>query len=491
MFRRVAGAAVIWSLLMGGTAWAKPVELTILHTNDTHDHLVPYDTKAGHDLGGVARRATYFKQVKAERPNVLVLDAGDVFQGTPIFTFFNGEADYKAMDQAGYDALTVGNHDMDNGLANLQKQAKLLHMPLLSVNMIGKNGQLLFPGYHVFERGGLKIAVIGVMGQNAYEAIAGDRRKDVSILDPVATLKQVVPQLRDQVDLVVVLSHIGHEEEVALASQVPGIDLIVGGHSHTKVPHPVAVQSGDRTTLVVQAFQWGEYVGRLDLTVDAGRIQSYNGELVPVTTALQPDPAVQATVDQYASQLAAQMGVVVGKSNYEFDNGRKNEGDTPLGNLISDCLREQTRADVGIMNSGGIRSGLPKGDIKRGDVFSMLPFENRVVTVKLKGTQLQQILDFAASRLGKNGTLQVSGVTFVGQNEKATEVKVGGAPLDPAKTYTVATIDYIASGNDGAEVFKQATDVKPTGQLIRDAFFDFLKRHPVVDAPATGRIQKK
>jgi 5'-nucleotidase len=293
------------------------------------------------------------------------------------------------------------------------------------------------------------------------------------------------------VDLVVVLSHIGHEEEVALASQVKGIDLIVGGHSHTKVPKPVAVPNGDRTTLVVQDFQWGEYVGRLDLTVDAGRIQSYNGELVPITNALKPDPAVQATVEQYASQLAAQMGVVVGKSNYEFDNGRKNAGDTPLGNLIADCIREQTRTDVGIMNSGGIRSGLPKGDIKRGDVFSMLPFENRLVRLKVKGATLQQILDFAASRLGKNGTLQVSGVSFVGQNEKAVDVLVGGAPIDPNKVYTVSTIDYIASGNDGAEVFKQATDVNPTGQLIRDAFFDYLKNHPMLEAPATGRIQQR
>jgi 2',3'-cyclic-nucleotide 2'-phosphodiesterase (5'-nucleotidase family) len=414
-----------------------------------------------------------------------------VFQGTPIFTFFSGEADYLAMDQAGYDALTVGNHDMDNGLANLQKQAKLLHIPLLSVNMIGKNGQLVFPGYHVFERGGLKIAVIGVMGQNAYEAIAGDRRKDIAILDPVDTLRQVVPQLRDKVDLVVVLSHVGHEEEVALASKVPGIDLIVGGHSHTKVPKPVAVQNGDRTTLVVQAFQWGEYVGRLDLTVDAGRIQSYTGELVPVTNALQPDPTVKATVDKYASQLAAQMSVVVGKSAYEFDNGRKSEGDTPLGNLIADCLREQTNVDIGIMNSGGIRSGLPKGDLTRGAIFSMLPFENRLVTLKVKGTTVQAILDFAASRLGKNGTLQVSGVSFVGEHEKAVEVKVGGKPLDPNKVYTLTTIDYIASGNDGAEVFKQASDVHPTGQLIRDAFFDFLKRHPLIDAPPTGRIQKR
>lgn len=491
MFRRVAGAALIWSLVLGGAAWAQPVELTILHTNDTHDHLEPFDTKAGKDLGGVARRTTLFKQIKAQRPNTLVLDAGDVFQGTPIFTFFEGEADFLAMDQAGYDAITVGNHDLDNGLANLQKQARHLRLPLLSANLIDRKNQLVFPPYHVFERGGIKVAVIGLLGRNAYEAIASDRRKDVSIIEPAVVLKQLVPALRERADLVVVLSHIGHEEEVALAREVPGIDVIIGGHSHTKVDKPVAVVNGDRTAIVCQAFQWGEYIGRVDLTVDAGRVQSYHGELVPVTNALAPDPVVQAIVTKYSSQLAAEMGKVVGKSNHEFDNGRKNAGDTPLGNLVADCLREQGKVDIGIMNSGGIRAGLPKGDVTKGMVFSMLPFENRLVTFKAKGTVVQQIMDFAASRLGKNGTLQISGASFVGVNGKATEVKVGGKPLDLNKDYTLSTIDYLASGNDGAEVFKQVKDFNASGTLVRDAFFAFMQKHPVLDAPATGRIQQR
>jgi 2',3'-cyclic-nucleotide 2'-phosphodiesterase (5'-nucleotidase family) len=124
-------------------------------------------------------------------------------------------------------------------------------------------------------------------------------------------------------------------------------------------------------------------------------------------------------------------------------------------------------------------------------VFSMLPFENRLVTFKAKGTVVQQILDFAASRLGKNGTLQISGASFVGVNGKATEVKVGGKPLDLNKDYTLSTIDYLASGNDGAEVFKQVKDFHASGTLVRDAFFAFMQKHPVLDAPATGRIQQR
>lgn len=487
MLRRLAAASIVWALL-AGAALAKPVELTILHTNDTHDHLESFDSPKAKDVGGVARRATLFKQVRGAKKNVLILDAGDVFQGTPLFTFFEGEPDYMTMEQAGYDAIAVGNHDLDNGLANLQRQAKHLSHPPLSVNLVGKDGQLLFPGYRTFERDGLKIAVIGVIGINAYEAIAEDRRKDVFVLDPIPVLKQVVGKLRRESDLVVVVSHSGHEEELEMASKVPGIDLIVGGHSHTKIEKPVAVANGDRQTLVVQAFQWGEYVGKLDLTVDAGRIQSYTGELLPVTAKYPPDPTVQATVDRYATQIAAKMNQVVGASAVEFLNSRKAMGDAPIGNLIADTLRAQTGTDIGIMNSGGIRASLPKGPITRGMVFSMLPFENRLVTFTADGQLVKELVDFAAARLGKSGSLQISGLAFTVRGGQVAEIKVGGKPLDPKRVYTVTTIDYLANGNDGAGIFKKVKELRATGVLVRDAFFNYMKDHPTLQTPEGGRI---
>ena len=490
MFRRLAAASILWALL-AGAAVAKPVELTILHTNDTHDRLESFDSPKAKDVGGVARRATLFKQIRAERKNVLVLDAGDVFQGTPLFTFFEGEPDYMTMEQSGYDAIAVGNHDLDNGLANLQRQSKHLSHPPLSVNLVGKDGQLLFPGYRTFERDGLKIAVIGVLGINAYEAIAEDKRKDVFVLDPIPVLKQVVGKLRGENDLVVVVSHSGHEEELEMAAKVPGIDVIVGGHSHTKIEKPVAVVNGDRTTLVVQAFQWGEYVGQINLTVDDGRVQSYRGELLPVTSAIPPDPIVQATVDRYAKQIADKMNQVVGQSSVEFLNSRKAMGDAPIGNLIADALRAETGTDIGIMNSGGIRASLPKGPITRGMVFSMLPFENRLVTFHADGQMVKDLVGFAADRLGKSGSLQISGLSFTVKGGKVTEIKVGGQPLDPKRVYTVTTIDYLANGNDGAGVFKKARELRATGQLIRDAFFNYMKENPTLQTPQGGRIVVK
>lgn len=487
MPRALAGALL--ALALANPAFAAPVELTILHTNDTHDHLEAFEGKNGESLGGIARRATLFKQVEAERPNVLIFDAGDCFQGTPVFTFFGGEADYKAMQAAGYDATTVGNHDLDNGLGNLRKQARYLAFPPLSCNLTDDAGKPLFPTSRIFEAGGLKVGVTGVMGENAYYAVAKAMREGVRFNDPDPILRKQVADLRAQgADLVVVLSHSGHEEELAMAKAVPGIDVIVGGHSHTLVPKPVPVVNGDRTTLVLQAFQWGQYVGRLDLTVDAGKIQSYHGELLPVTDKLQPDPAVDALVKGYTEQIARQMNEVVGSSKVYFANERKSMGDAPIGNLITDVLREVTGADVAIMNSGGIRAPLPRGAIKRGDVFSMLPFENRLVRFKADAKLMQELADFVAAKLGDKGSLQIGGLAFHAKGGKASRVTVGGKPLDPKRTYVVTTIDYLANGNDGATVFTKARAVEPTGQLIRDAFFAYLKKHPTLAEPKGGRI---
>lgn len=493
-FSSKAAPFVAAALLLAGPArpaFAAPVEVTILHTNDTHDHLEAFDTRQTKDVGGVARRATLFQRIKAKTKNVLVVDAGDVFQGTPLYTFFEGEPDYITMRQAGYDAIAVGNHDLDNGLANLIKQAKHLASPPLAATLVDPRGKAIFPGWKIFDRGGVKIAVIGVMGKNAYQAIADTRRVGVSLLDTATLLRQLIPQLRKQADVVIVLSHTGHEEEVALAKEVPGIDVIVGGHSHTKVEKAVLVQSPDRETLVAQAFQWGEFIGRVDLTVDGKKVTRKAGGLVPVTSDIPPDPAIAATVSKYAAQIEQQMKQVVGKADFEFLNTRKAEGDAPIGNLIADSLRAQTGAEIGLMNSGGIRAPLPKGDVTRGMVFSMLPFDNSLVTAKVKGAVLQELLDFAASRSGRSGSLQVSGVSFLVDGGKATEVMALGQPLDPNRVYTMTTIDYLAQGNDGAEVFLKVGSYEQTGVLVRDAFMNYLKRQPLLTNPPGGRMRVK
>ncbi|MEB3223524.1 MAG: bifunctional UDP-sugar hydrolase/5'-nucleotidase [Candidatus Sericytochromatia bacterium] len=497
MLRHLAQTCLAAALIVAGPvtlpAQAAPEALTILHTNDTHDHLEAFDVSGQKDIGGIARRATLFRRIRKETPATLVLDAGDVFQGTPLFNFYSGEPDYLTMAQAGYDAVTVGNHDLDNGLDNLRLQAEHLGKGRgpISANMRDDRGKPLFESHRVLTVGKLKVAVIGALGVEAFHAVAEPRRRGVQVNDPLQALRPLIQKLRPTVDLVVLLTHIGHEAEVELAQALPEVDLIVGGHSHTKVEAPVVVKHPGRNTLVVQAFQWGQFVGRLDLQVEGRKIVSHRGQLLPVSTDIQPDPGVAATVSRYADRIAIEMRQVVGRAEVEFPNNRKREGDTPLGNLVADVMRESMGADVGIMNSGGIRAALPKGDLTRGMVFSMLPFENYLVTFSCSGVELQRILDFAASRYGKSGSLQVSGVRYVVDGERATEVVVGDKPLDLAAQYRVTTNDYIAQGNDGADVFRAITGVGNTGVLMRDAFLQRLLRNPVLTMPAGGRIRKR
>lgn len=488
---RRLGILGLAAFLMAGTpAWAGTVDLTILHTNDTHDHLKPYDTRDGKGLGGVARRATLISKLKKDAARVLVLDAGDTFQGTPLFNFFSGEPDYLTMDQAGYDATTVGNHDLDNGLENLKKQHAGRGFKVISTNVLDpKTGKPVFVGTHVFERSGLKIGVFGVLGDTALLAVAEKHRKAFKFVSPYEVAQKTADSLRKQSDLVVMLSHSGLAEDLELASKIKGIDVIVGGHSHTKLEQPKEVVNGDWKTLVVQGFQWGEYLGKLDLTIDNGKVVAYQGKLLPITKDIAEDATVAATVASYNDQIDQQMAAVIGQAPKGLSTQGKYVRDCEMGNWAADVMRAHGKADIGAMNSGGLRAALQPGAITIGAIYTIFPFDNAVVTVDLDGATIQEILDKAAATPGRNGNLQYSGLTFRVDKERAVDVKVNGQPLDPAKRYKVATIDYVAQGNDGHQLFTKGTNYRALAILLRDAALEAIKANPTVMPPALGRIQ--
>lgn len=488
--RRLGILGLAAFLTVGSPVFAAPVDLTILHTNDTHDHLKPYDTRDGKDLGGVARRATLISQLKKEHARVLVLDAGDTFQGTPLFNFFSGKPDFLTMDQAGYDATTVGNHDLDNGLENLQQQHAGRAFKIISTNLLDpRTGKPIFLGTHVFERSGLKIGVFGVLGDTALLAVAEKHRKAFKFVSPYEVAQKTADSLRQQADLVVMLSHSGLVEDTLLAGKVKGIDVIVGGHSHTKLEHPKEVVNGDWKTLVVQGFQWGEYLGKLDLTIDNGKVVAYRGKLVPITKEIVEDPTVARTVAVYNDQIDQQMAAVIGQAPRGLSTDGKYLRDCELGNWAADVMKARGQADIGAMNSGGLRAALQPGAITIGAIYTIFPFDNAVVTVDLDGATVQEILDLAAATPGRNGNLQYSGLTFRVDKGRAVDVKVNGLPMDPAKRYKLATIDYIAQGNDGHKLFTKGTNYRALGVLLREAALDAIKATPTVLPPAVGRIQ--
>ncbi|MGE5707097.1 MAG: bifunctional metallophosphatase/5'-nucleotidase, partial [Bacteroidota bacterium] len=388
MYRRGI-LALASTLFFSLPAWAVPTHLVILHTNDTHNHLLPFDTKRAKDLGGIARRATLIEQIRAKE-KALVFDAGDVFQGTPTYTFFKGEADYRILDAIGYDATTIGNHEFDDGYGNVAKQWQGKRFPIINSNLC-QNDKPLFTESKVFAVNGVKVGVFGLLGTDAVGTISAKFMKGIQFRSPAETARRMVAKLKKEADVVVLLSHSGYQEDQQLAKEVPGIDVIVGGHSHTYLPEPTFVKNALGTTAIVQTGQWGENLGRLDLEVENQKVLSVKGKLLPVDASIAPDPKIAQLVDGYESQIKAKMSEVIGQTPTALQSSRS--GPSELGNWISDLTRTLTGADLAILNTGGIRAPLPAGDITVGHIFSSFPFDNQLVTIDVPGTLLQEILD--------------------------------------------------------------------------------------------------
>ena len=296
-----AGLTVLGGLANSAeAATAKaPVKLTILHTNDMHSRIEPFPDNGGQwaGLGGMARRAALIKDIRSKESNVLLLDSGDIFQGTPYFNFFGGELEYKLMSQMSYDASTLGNHDFDNGLDGLQRQLPNATFPFLIANYDFSKTSLAsrFASYKVFEKQGIRVGVFGI-GIELSGLVADKNFGGTVYLDPVAKAKEMVTQLRgaEKCDLVICLSHLGYKYENAklddrkLAVQVAGIDLILGGHTHTfmDAPEPIVSPNG-HPTLINQVGWSGINLGRLDyeFSVKNKRAGLARASVVPVRAA--------------------------------------------------------------------------------------------------------------------------------------------------------------------------------------------------------------
>jgi 5'-nucleotidase len=263
--------------------------LTVLHTNDLHAHLASFpDPFLGKEAGGTARLATLIQAIRQENPNTLLLDAGDRFSGTTVSTLFQGEAELIFVCLLGYDALALGNHDFDYGQERLSYlRQRLIHPPMVAANIrYAKDGRPFASPFIYKELAGLRILIVGLSTPETPYSTRPSNVAGLSFEGPGQYLKSIIEQERGNYDLLIVLSHLGYEEDRSLAEKVPGIDLIVGGHSHAKI------ERGDRvkSSLIVQAFQWGLYLGRVDLELNGKRVRQAKAQLIPVSSQVPPDP---------------------------------------------------------------------------------------------------------------------------------------------------------------------------------------------------------
>jgi len=469
--------------------------ITILHTGDLHGHLNPFKPRQAEEyIGGIARIATLVDRIRAEAPNTILLDAGDTIHGTNLANLFKGESVIAAMNAIGYGAMTVGNHDFNFRLEILAERVAQANFPILAANVRYKTGEpvpFLKP-YTIVETGGLKIGIIGLV--TTYTPIVTHPRnvEDLKFLDMMEVARDLVEQLKPQVDLIFVVAHLASKAEEEALLEVPGISVLVSELAGERV-----MQVGD--TILVDAGTLGKSLGRLDIAVEEGRVTSFRHQFLPITPAIEADAAVDAVLSPFRAAIEGMLAEVVGEAAVVLEGDRAviRTRETNLGNLVADILRALTGAEISIQNSGGIRTSIDVGPITLEEIFTVLPFDNYVVSLELTGRAILAALENSVSMHPElHGRFpQVSGMSFLFDparpaGERIVEVTIGDEPLVLDRTYIVATNDFMAGGGDGYTMLKEARAVLETGAFLRDAVATYIATHSPVAPQVEGRIRK-
>jgi 5'-nucleotidase len=506
----LAGAAALgWMLLT--PSQAKPLELTILHTNDLHAHYDSFEPWGEGLQGGVARIKTAVDSIRGTADNVLLLDAGDQFQGSLYFTVGGANIVADVMNEMGYDAMVVGNHEFDAGPATLASFIEMADFSVLGSNIDASEDSDLaseISGLSVHYMDGQAIAVFGLTSEHT--AIASSPGPNVHFADAVETAQQVAANLDERgFDIIIALTHLGYERDLELARAVSGIDVIVGGHSHTwlaEYPSVVSSSSGE-PVLVVTASEWGKQLGRLDIVFTRdGIVDTYAGEPIVIDETVAEDEHMLGLLTEYRSAIDDLMTTIVGATDIALNGAQEDirVRETNLGNLICDAMLWKTKGfdtTLAIQNGGGIRASIPQGMITMGQVLEVLPYGNQITILSLSGEDVWAALENGVSQVaeGSGRFPHVGGmryafdpaaepgarVTAVDVWDVATETYI---PLDPAIIYQLATNNFIANGGDDFITFAEAMDRYETGWLLSDTFAEFLDIFAPVKPVIEGRI---
>lgn len=475
-------------------------KITILHTNDSHGRI----EESKNDGMGFAKLSTLVKQFQAENPNTLLLDAGDTFHGTTFATVSKGESIVEVMNKVGYDGMAAGNHDFNYGYERLLELEKKAEFPVISANVRQKDNSLLLKPYFIKEVDGIKLGIFGLSTPETHYKTHPKNVEGLTFTDPVVEAQAMVKELKAQnVDMIIAVTHLGIDESstdtsIKVAKGAPGIDLIVDGHSHSTL---VEGLQGENDTLIVSAGEYLKNLGVVELTFEDKKLTKKTARLINKDAAA--DVKIDADVDKVIKDIqAAQEKIleeVIGKTAVKLDGEREQVrvGGTNLGNLITDAMVDMTGADMAVTNGGGIRASINEGDITKGDVITVLPFGNYIVTKKLTGAQIKAGLENGVDSYpeSKGAFPHVSGLTFaIDAAQKAGSrvhsMKIKGLPVDMNKEYLVATNDFMAAGGDEYTSFKDSPIVNEFPALD-EALIAYIQKIGTVNVKAEERIVAK
>ncbi len=490
----------------------KDFPLTIMHTNDLHARMEPVTIK-GKNYGGYARQATLINQIRAKDKNTILLNGGDTFQGTLYFNVYEGLADLAFMNAVGYDAMAVGNHEFDKGPKALSLFAKNAKFPLLAANLDLSSEPLLndfVKPFVVLTIGGQKIGIIGGITPDLPDISSSG--PTVKMLDLKESIQKAVSELAKQkVNKIILLTHVGYEREIELAQQIDGIDVVVGGHSHTPLGdfgnadlpqsrglYPTVInKAGKARTLVVQAWEWGKVLGKMTVVFDGkGEIIGWkDAKPIVIDSTVPEDPFIKSLVEAFQKPILQLKNSELGFAETAIEKS------TTMGELIADAQLKATEingAVIALMNPGGIRAGLEPGKIIFGDVIGVQPFNNTLVVLELTGAEIKAGLEQMAGRDGGGQFLRVSqnssyAVDFSKPiGARISSILINGETLIETKTYRVVMNSFMAGGGDGLYAFRDAKGYRyDTGLLDVDALIETIKAKSPIKVGFQNRVRVK
>ncbi|MEL6840544.1 MAG: 5'-nucleotidase C-terminal domain-containing protein [Pseudomonadota bacterium] len=496
--------------------------LHIIHTNDLHSRIEPInrfdstcnaeDNAAGECFGGVARVKSKIDELRAELAdeNVIVLDAGDQYQGSLMFTTYQGDVEIEMMNAIGYDAMSVGNHEFNNGDAGLAKLPDGVDFPVLSGNIdVSQSNELAgkIENHTVLEVGGTRIGLVAALAVDTVETSSPSDA--VIFTDEVESLQADVAALTEEgVDIIIALTHVGVNKDMMIAEQVDGLDVVVGGHSHTlfsnteegALAYPTMV--GD--VPVVQAYAYSKYVGHLTLEFDdAGNVTSASGDTILLDASVPEDAALVARVAELAGPIEELKNRIVADAAEAIEGDRSvcRAMECPMGNLVTDAMLARVKdqgIEIAIQNGGGLRASIDAGEVTMGEVLTVLPFQNTLSTFEVTGEAILAALENGVSEIeeGAGRFPQVSGMTFTVDTaaepgSRISDVMVGGAPIDPAKVYGVVSNNYVRNGGDGYAMFEDAANAYDYGPDLADVTAEYIAANAPYQPYTDGRITMK
>ncbi|ECU1858631.1 bifunctional UDP-sugar hydrolase/5'-nucleotidase [Salmonella enterica] len=511
----------------------KTYKITILHTNDHHGHF----WRSEYGEYGLAAQKTLVdsirKEVAQEGGSVLLLSGGDINTGVPESDLQDAEPDFRGMNLIGYDAMAVGNHEFDNPLTVLRQQEKWAKFPFLSANIYQKStGERLFKPWAIFTRQDIKIAVIGLTTDDTAKIGNPEYFTDIEFRKPAEEAKVVIQELNmnEKPDVIIATTHMGHYDNGDHGSNAPGdvemarslpagsLAMIVGGHSQDPVcmasenkkqvnyvPGTPCAPDKQNGIWIVQAHEWGKYVGRADFEFRNGEMKMVNYQLIPVnlkkkvtwdngkservlyTPEIAENPQMLSLLTPFQNKGKAQLEVKIGSVNglLEGDRSKVRFVQTNMGRVILAAQIARTGADFGVMSGGGIRDSIEAGDITYKSVLKVQPFGNIVVYADMSGKEVVDYLTAVAQMKPDSGAYpQFANVSFVAKEGKLTDLKIKGEPVDPAKTYRMATLSFNATGGDGCPRIDNKPGYVNTGFIDAEVLKEFIQQNSPLDAAA-------